>query len=951
MLFRLPTAASILLIGSVGMLSTGLSQTKEITFTEEFYTYKGSQIAGNEPEISAAKAAPQLHDNNALDVDFGDEGEVILRVYLRDILLTDAMFAIFKNGKTHLPLAELSSLIDFPIIVDSVSGTADGWFLNPENKFRLDVKRNVAIVNKNEFAIDNSAIFSDELDIYVSIAEIQKWLPLFFDISYAKQTLIIRSSEVLPKEQARNRLAQNIEKEVSFSARKPFDVPTYRLIDWPELSVSLGSNFRQGTAPGYDYRVNAAGDLAFMSAALGFSGTNDDIRSTSLVLSRKNPRGMLGPLRIVDFEIGDTSQFLPGLIGSSLSGRGARFGNTRLSNKRDLDTIDLQGQQQLDYEVELFVNDRLIGVDRDSTDGEYDFQDVPLFYGQNEIRLEFYGPQGQNFTEKQQTFVGKSNGRKGFFSYEMALVEPNRSVFDLFENDSNNSTQSTENPVALSGSLDLTYGLTRKTTVGLTLANIANETATNDAPMVTNSNYVNASITTDLSGALLSTDVTMDTNRNLATSTSIKTTVNSYDIDFKQSATQAEFRTAQQTNAEQNQSLTKYQGSAGISRKYFSFPLGRFSYGANSIYRLTHGNQRSIGLGGRVDVQGSLMSLSWDHDYSRNLNNSTTRSAGQIGVRLYPTARSAWSLSSNVQYSDSGNRFFNSGSIRAAGPLAGNGGFNLTAQQNLEDNQTSYSASLSKRFRQFRFDSTLSATDQGNVALRLGVGIAARKYPGRWLPTFSNYGGQGAVAAQVFADDNNNNRYDKGEELIEGVRLTRNGLPTNFTTNKNGVALMTGLSFNSSVDLGLIEADINAPDLKFTALDKGILPRAGRIPLVAIPLHRATDLEGTVTIQGDTPAPNVRMKLTPIDGGESIEIYTEFDGYYYFTGVPLGTYSFGPDPEQLRNAGLVSRPKNKRLVLENLTELPDPEDFVLQRIDDVTDDGQLSPLISVEAEL
>jgi len=74
------------------------------------------------------------------------------------------------------------------------------------------------------------------------------------------------------------------------------------------------------------------------------------------------------------------------------------------------------------------------------------------------------------------------------------------------------------------------------------------------------------------------------------------------------------------------------------------------------------------------------------------------------------------------------------------------------------------------------------------------------------------------------------------------------------------------------------------------------------------------------------------MILTPITGGTPLEIRTEFDGYYYLANIPLGKYTFAPDPEQLQSAGLVAKPQSKILVLENLDDFPKPEDFDLIRL-------------------
>ena len=878
----------------------------------------------SDSDISRSDDAGTFSVDGTHEVDFGEEGDLILSVYLHDLFLADAMFAIMQDGRIYLPLSELSSLLDFPIIVDAESERANGWFLQPDNTFDLDVGNAVVDVAGTQYSLDQYAVYSDGFDLYAESGQLQKWFPLSFEVSLSSQKLIVRSPERLPKETALERSQRNVQQELLFASTQPFEVPAYRVIDWPEFGLNVGGYVApQTSSSSYDYNLRAAGDFALLNGSIAISGSDGEISGAAVTFGRINPRGMAGPLRIADFEFGDTSQFLPGLIGSSLSGRGLRLGNTRLANKRDLDKIDLQGDQQSGYEVELYVNNRLRDVDRDSSDNRYEFADVSLELGQNEIRIEFYGPQGQRQTDTQRTFVGNGQGRAGNFTYELAVLEPNRRVVDLIDNVTVADTNEDSHDIRFSSALNMTYGLTRRTTMGLSIASLAIENDSDGIDGAQNYFYTDAQLSTDLSGVLFSGSMTLDPNQKTAGSVAARTTLGHFEVGGSQQVFQRQFRNTGNINDENIDNAVKLSGGADISRAFFSIPGGTLSYGANIGYQTRFDGSTSTSAGVRADYMNKYTSLSWTHQY----DDADGFGGGRIGTRFDVPL---FTVGAGLDYSDSDGGLIDAGSLRLTRQLAG-GGLSLAASRDVEAESTSYSASWGKRFRTVNFSTSIAGDSFDDVFFRFGIGFNAKRYPGRWLPAVSSASVGNAVAVLVFADDNRNGRHDTAEMVVQGVRITRNGLAVHAVTDHNGVALVTGLG-NSPIDLGLITTDINEPSLKYDGTRKAVLPRPGRVPLIEVPLQRATDLEGTVTIAETTPAPNVRMVLTPVDGGEPMEIYTEFDGYYSLAHIPLGEYDFGPDPAQLESAGLVAKPVSRRLKLQNTDDFPPPENFDLTRL-------------------
>lgn len=869
------------------------------------------------------------------DADYGDTGDVILQVFLRDIPLTDALFARVSNSRVYLPLGELAGLLEFPIVVDAAGGTAAGWYLSPDRTINIDVSAKRLLNNDNLSSIPAHAILDDDLDIYIDAQALEQWLPLAFDFSLAAQRLTIRSNEPLPAELARARALRKVSNDTVFRAVKPFDIPSYRVLDWPTLALNIGSSLaRTQTTPTLDYNFRALGDLAFMNGTLSGTGTDTELRTLRLTLGRSNPSGMLGPLRAADFQFGDTSQFLPGLIGSSISGRGLRFGNSKLSAQRDLDTIDLQGELITDYEVELYVNERLRGVVRDTDDGLYRFEDVQLRTGQNEIRLEFYGPQGQRKTEIDRTYVGADQTRNGKLSYEVSLLQPQRLVFEDLLTENSDIDRS---PTTLSGAVDLSYGLGRRASIGMTLASLAPLEAPaaveseSDTPASGNLTYLNTRLTMAALGSLFSYDLTADDNSNLAGALKWRSRRGDYELAASQIIYGANFRRFNDRNQPDPNQLPKRNTSASIARVYRSGLGGAYSWSADVKHNSTQGEQNTISGSLRVDYRRNYIGSTWAHSYQRNLELEKGSSSGALGFNLRFGENGRWSYRGDLAYADTDDAI-RSASLGASRSFGSNSGISVQATRDVPAEQNFFSASWSRQFKNFQFTSGIGGSSSDDISLRFGVSLAVQRYPGRLLPSFDGRSNTSArVAAHVFADDNNNGKRDREEAGLTGVRLTRNGLTTNAVTDDNGYAILGGLSSDVSTDVGLIGGDIDDPTLRSKSLSTGILPRPGRLPIIQIPLQRTIDIEGKITVAESQPAPNVRMVLRPEDGSEPLIVQTEFDGVYYLAGVPLGRYELAPDREQLTSANLYAEPTSRTIELTDASSTIKTFDFILQR--------------------
>src|SRR5690606_26115558 len=84
--------------------------------------------------------------------------------------------------------------------------------------------------------------------------------------------------------------------------------------------------------------------------------------------------------------------------------------------------------------AELYRNGQLIAYQGSSMDGRYEFADVELLYGRNDLEVVLYGPQGQIRRESSTVPVGIDATEPGKTYYWAGMIEQGRDLID-FRND------------------------------------------------------------------------------------------------------------------------------------------------------------------------------------------------------------------------------------------------------------------------------------------------------------------------------------------------------------------------------------------------------------------------------------------------------------------------------------------------------------------------------------
>ncbi|HYP90628.1 MAG TPA: hypothetical protein VEQ59_20800, partial [Polyangiaceae bacterium] len=209
------------------------------------------------------------------------------------------------------------------------------------------------------------------------------------------------------------------------------------------------------------YEIFASGEAALASFDLRLASDTKGVPQSLRVRAfRMDPdAGMLGPLHATQVAGGDVQLPSGNLSGGSGVGRGLFVSNTPLERPTRFGTTVLRGVLPLGWDAELYRNGQLLAYQSDSLDGRYEFE-VPLIYGNNDLEVILYGPQGQVRHETQSIPVGSGAVAPGKVEYWAGVIERNRDLVTFGEPPGSRIERGWQ----YGGGLQ--YGLDRQTVIG-----------------------------------------------------------------------------------------------------------------------------------------------------------------------------------------------------------------------------------------------------------------------------------------------------------------------------------------------------------------------------------------------------------------------------------------------------------------------------------------------------
>lgn len=364
-----------------------------------------------------------------------------------------------KDFEYFLPVKGMADALRFPSAYDAASQKIEGEFFNPQNRYSIDLAAGTYTVLGETYPLDKGDVFIDpenpdtQNDIYASLGLLNKIWSLELSIDPLSQTIAINLNRKLPVEleEDRKRQKAKLEREKreeeeakKFQGKYVYTPNGYRILG-PQtlyLSQNLEWNNPQKTLRNTAF-IGGQGDLLGTSASYSAnisksSHTPLDFEDFTLRFTRKDYKsGKLLPLGLNRVDVGDISVRTPSLVYGSLQGTGVFLSTDRNSRDIDFDRITIEGQGTPGWDVEVYSRGTLIDYGSVDALGRYRFEDVPLTFGNNPIRLVFYGPQGQIEERTEEYSIAQSFLKPGEMTYQAGIVKRGNRLINVNENRKN----------------------------------------------------------------------------------------------------------------------------------------------------------------------------------------------------------------------------------------------------------------------------------------------------------------------------------------------------------------------------------------------------------------------------------------------------------------------------------------------------------------------------------
>ena len=812
-----------------------------------------------------------------------------------------------------LPLTSLSRLLEIPLSINPAAGVAQGWYQSPSNTLLISMAKGTTTIGSQGY-MNAGEVEKHTTDLYVTANAFKKWLGVDVTLDYSQLQLRITTPNPLPGDlRAARESKWDAAEKARAAARMPSDtiIPEYSNFSLPIVRLGLNANYIQ--SPGADaatatgLTVQAQNDIMGMNSNVAFSlarnsdGTQNLSGGSILLQKQSENPDLLGPLGARYFGFGDITTNPLVLSGLSNSGRGLRVNNTPRGAVSNPDQYVLNGPAPIGWDVEVYQNQTLVGFSRINASGMYRFTALPLRSGRNQFRIVLYGPNGEREERRESIYLGNNIPDVGEWQYDAALYQPNQHIIPGV----NTSIISNSSVTAQA---QLTTGLTSRWAATLGAFQSAGV-----SPYINGVMPPQQGATAGLRGSLDDTYITADilgSTSGQSAQASIRTPLTDA-LDLRLTQT----RNAGYTSDERDE--------LSITNAEIGYPFKWGKTALDTTYGYTHTtyqtqkprdtySQRTSTNIGKVNATNQL-------NYEVQGNSNVLDGTVEATTRIMDT-----SVRGGLTYQPTSNDPLRQLTLATQLPVLDNQTLNLTYNQQLtSDKNASLVSSLNWPAGPWLFgvQSQLSSNGNNSIGLNLATALVPNGYDQvlwKLAPPNATLG-QGQAAVRVFIDENANARYDVGEPLIPNVTVFNRLRGTQATTNAQGIAKFSDLTPNTLTRIDLDPTTLPDIYLKPVSETLNVKPHTGDNGVLNYAITLYGEISGQALTPSGQPLQNLQVSIFNGQGNKIDSTFTEYDGYYSFGALPMGTYSIHTQGSGSMAPATITVAPKTRIQRRNLT--------------------------------
>lgn len=847
----------------------------------------GQQAAHAQDDTGQTQAQAQAEAEASSSWQANDDDFLFLQLVIKQYKLTYDVRGYRTDRGVCLDLADVIQSLDLPIRIDKKSRRATGWLFAEDQEFTLDRAagevRTTTINEENRRAPLAGDIYDTPEGWCVDTDAYSRWFGVSFTPDLYNALVRLESDVDLPFMQAierRSRAARLTRKTKAFDLSQfPSQEMEYRSWRSPSVDVVARSGARFGGGGGN--RINARLELYAVGEALGASyfarvGTNEALEPQSVRVRayRNDPEGgLLGPLGATQVAAGDV-ETLPGqLTGQTAVGRGAFISNRPLGGQTSrFSATTLRGVLPAGWDAELYRNGQLIAFQNDRGDGRYEFIEVDLFFGRNDLEVVLYGPQGQIRRERSSIPVGLNQIEPGQTYYWAGILQNDRDLIQITD-------EQIANQQEWRWGAGVERGLDKRTSVSIGAQSLffLNERRT----------YAEAALARTIGPMQLALSGAHEFGAGSAAEFTALGQLGNFNFGANALVTFGDFASEfVQPEIDMRTGLTF---DTSLQMGKFTLPI----QGNITHIRQKDGTTLNEFVA-TTSVMAGRVALSAQLAHEEELPGEDRLPRRDTRLRFLANTRmGTLRLRGNATFLLSGEQAgFETAVVRADKALSDRTELQGQIEYAALTDDFRVTAGYTRRFDRFSLRGDAFLTTQGGVGANVQIAFSLGPDPlsGGIRMTEAKLARNGQAAVTVFRDDNGNGIYDQGEGLVRDAAIDTGLRTTERTTNEKGQIIVDDLQPFRAVLVGVDESSLADPFL--APAGKGIVltPRPGVIAELQLAVSPTGEIEGTLLGSSGVEKPGVLLLLVDERGEEVARTLSEFDGFFLFERVPYGRY-------------------------------------------------------------
>lgn len=845
------------------------------------------------PLVNADNYADELSEDTFLSDDY----LLIVDIFYGKYRLVDNVFIYTAPEANLVPLQPFVDALEFPIEVDPFTMQAKGWFIDENSLFELDVRKREVRVKGVVIPIPvNAIILEDGMDLYVDLQLLSEWFSINAELNKGKLRIKVDVIDGFPLDK---RLAREVNREIMLLSRRYADTPIIKdHYNWiaspmPMIDLSTKYNVRTGGGSGSDsssvpsVSLRASGDLLGMAGYFSIS-KSAEFESRKFFNLRKRPNSPEDTmfLGLSDVQIGDVNSVADNLTSTGGRGLGFDLQFGKFSNSSTFGKKMIEGDGPPGWEVELFRNGTLIEFSAVDADGQYKFEDITVEYGENIFDVRLYGPHGEERSIRSNLRIGRQMLPRGESFTRVNVVNAGERVFPLgSSNDFGSIEGLNEEPTesALTTFLQYQLGINDWLAMAVTL---------NEHKYAPNNEIDYAYKQIEVFGSFANFALAMnlaDSDEGEAIAFSGQTSLKDIPITF-QHKTYNDFISDRNENGQiSDETLLRFNGQLKIANRGLNYGV--------SPELVRFGNGVSISS---VATNVSFQVFSGGATISNRYVKSSIGNALSSGRLSYiRTLGWAASLRSGLDYEIKPKAKISSLSTRLGWqPVTSM--VRLRAQVELRKqfgDTDGYAANFTGSYAYDRVTLSLAGTlqSEGNSGLLFTAAFSLIKDKDKpWSVSGSKRSQSARATVRVFLDQDGDSEFTDTDIPLEGVKFIGNRKWKDLSTDENGLLDLYGINISSRGQRVYLDpASLEDPFWKPKESAVQLYSHKGGTQLIDFPVLPTTEIEGDIFFLHKgrkAPLGGIPIYVKTADGAVIASAISEFDGFYYISGLMPGKY-------------------------------------------------------------